>query len=106
MLKALNFPSVISAQIIKRSGGNPFFLEEVVRSLLDEGAIIIENNSFKVTSKIYIVTIPDTINDVLMARIDRLEDSTRNLVKIASVIGRNFFYKILFQARTGAAGGI
>ena len=97
MLKAVNFPSVITTQIIKRSGGNPYFIEEVVRSFLDEGTIVIENNSFKVTSKIHSVTIPDTINDVLMARIDRLDDSTRNLVKIASVIGRNFFYKILFQ---------
>ena len=47
------------------------------------------------TEKIKAVVIPPTINDVLMARIDRLEERTRELVKIASVIGRNFFYRIL-----------
>jgi predicted ATPase len=47
------------------------------------------------------MVIPHTINDVLMARIDRLEEETRNLVKIASVIGRNFFHRILAEvART------
>ena len=47
------------------------------------------------TEKIDSVVVPPTINDVLIARIDRLEEKTRNLLKIASVIGRHFFYRIL-----------
>ena len=97
MLKVSHFPRVIIDQIIERSGGNPFFIEEVVRSFIDEGAVIINNNSFEVTYKMDSVSIPETINEVLMARIDRLEDKTRHLVLIASVIGRNFFYKILTE---------
>ncbi|MFC1823206.1 adenylate/guanylate cyclase domain-containing protein [Thermodesulfobacteriota bacterium] len=84
-------------QIVERSGGNPFFIEEVVRSFIDEGAVVAKDGSFEVTEKIKAMVIPHTINDVLMARIDRLEDKTRDLVKVASVIGRSFFYRILTE---------
>lgn len=84
-------------QIVGRSGGNPFFIEEVVRSLIDEGAVVAADGAFEVVAKINTMEIPHTINDVLMARIDRLEERTRNLVKFASVIGRSFFYKILTE---------
>ena len=84
-------------QIVERSGGNPFFIEEVVRSLIDVGAVVAKDGAFEVVETINSIMIPHTINDVLMARIDRLEESTRNLVKFASVIGRSFFYKILTE---------
>jgi class 3 adenylate cyclase/tetratricopeptide (TPR) repeat protein len=84
-------------QIIQRAGGNPFFIEEVVRSLFDQGAIIRREGRVEVTEKAITIVkdIPPTITDVLMARIDRLEEKTRHLVKVASVIGRSFFYRIL-----------
>jgi len=85
----------IQGQIIDRTGGNPFFIEEVVRSLIDEGAILPKNGAFEVTEKIKTVVIPPTINDVLIARIDRLEGKTRELVKTAAVIGRSFFDLII-----------
>jgi tetratricopeptide (TPR) repeat protein len=69
-----------------------------VRSFIDEGAVVLRNGRFEVTEKINTIAIPHTIHDVLMARIDRLEEKTRNLVKVASVIGRNFFYRILSEA--------
>ena len=84
-------------KIVERSGGNPFFIEEVVRSFIDEEAVIAKDGAFEVTEKINSMVIPHTINDVLMARIDRLEEKTRNLVKLASVIGRSFFYRILTE---------
>jgi class 3 adenylate cyclase/tetratricopeptide (TPR) repeat protein len=88
-------PYELKQQIVDRAGGNPFFIEEVVRSFIDDSAIISQNGAFKVTEKINKMVIPNTINDVLMARIDRLDDKTRNLVKVASVIGRSFFYRVL-----------
>jgi class 3 adenylate cyclase/tetratricopeptide (TPR) repeat protein len=101
MLNILSLPNTVRDQILKRAGGNPFFIEEVVRSLIDEGAVVAKDGGFVATDKIEAVVIPQTINDVLMARIDRLEEETRNLVKTASVIGRNFFYRILTEvART------
>ena len=87
----------VIGQIVQRAGGNPFFIEEVVRSFIDEGAVVIKNDVFEVTEKIDTMIVPHRINDVLMARIDRLEERTRELIKVASVIGRNFFYRILAE---------
>jgi len=84
-------------QIVQRASGNPFFIEEIMRSFIDEGAFVLKQGTFEVTEKIGEIDIPHTINDLLMARIDRLEDRARNLLKVASVIGRNFFYKILVE---------
>jgi class 3 adenylate cyclase/tetratricopeptide (TPR) repeat protein len=95
MLKIGELHHAFIRRIVDRAGGNPFFIEEVVRSLIDEGAIVLKDGTFTVTEKISTVAIPNTINDVLMARIDRLEEKTRDLVKVASVIGRNFFYRLL-----------
>ncbi len=87
----------VVGQIVERTGGNPYFIEEVVRSFIDEGAVIMRGGKFEVTSKFSQVTIPNTINDVLMARIDRLEEETRHLLKVAAVIGRSFFYRVLSE---------
>ena len=97
MLKKSRLPYTIKNRIVKRAGGNPFFLEEVVRSFIDHGAIVRNNGGFKVTENIDLVAIPPTINDLLIARIDRLEEKTRELVKVASVIGRSFFYRVLSE---------
>ena len=85
----------VTDQIVERSGGNPFFIEEVVRSLLDREAVVLKDGKFEVTENIERVVIPHTIQDVLMARIDHLDEKTRDLVKVASVIGRSFFYRVV-----------
>ncbi len=95
MLNIRELHHALIDQIVQRSGGNPFFIEEVVRSFIDEGAVQVKDGAFEVTDKIDTMVIPHTISDVLMARIDRLEEETRDLVKVASVIGRSFFYRIL-----------
>ncbi len=95
MLEIKGLPFSIKEQILDRAGGNPFFIEEVVHSLIDDGMVVRGAQGFEVTKKIDRVVIPPTINDVLMARIDRLEEETRELVKVASVIGRSFFDRIL-----------
>jgi class 3 adenylate cyclase/tetratricopeptide (TPR) repeat protein len=100
MLTRTGLDHPIRRKIIERSGGNPFFMEEVVRSLIDEGTVVVENGRFTVTDRIHSVVIPPTINDVLTARIDRLDATTRSLVKTASVIGRSFFYRILSEVAT------
>jgi len=88
-------PIRIKELIARRAEGNPFFIEEVARSFIDDGIVEIENGHFRVTEKIDSVVIPETINDVIMARVDKLGEQTKSLLRSASVIGRNFFYKIL-----------
>jgi len=95
LLNIRGLPVRIRRQILERAGGNPFFIEEVVRSFIDSGAVVRKKDGFEVTGKIETAVVPQTINEVLMARIDQLDDKTRHLVKLASVIGRNFFHKIL-----------
>ena len=95
MLNIGELRHAVVGQIVQRAGGNPFFIEEVVRSLIDESVVVLKDGKFEVTEKIEEMVIPHRIIDVLMARIDRLEEETRRLVKVASVIGRNFFYRIL-----------
>ena len=101
LLNIKGFPHKLKDQIIQRAGGNPYFIEEVLRSFIDKGAVVMKESGFEVTDRLSTMSIPRTINEVLMARIDRLDQKTRDLVKTASVIGRNFFYRILTEvART------
>ena len=95
LIKVNGIPIKIKERIITRTGGNPFFIEEVVRSFIDEGAIKILDDKFLITDKIDHVSIPESINEVLMSRIDKLDEPTRSLLKKASVIGRSFYYRIL-----------
>lgn len=95
LLKVKGLPENVIELITKRAGGNPFFIEEVMRSFIDDGVVERREGHFIVTEKIDYVVIPETINDVVMGRIDKLEEETRSLLKVASVIGRSFFYKIL-----------
>lgn len=97
MLNLTGLHSPVVEQIIQRAGGNPYFIEEVVRSFIDEGAVVVRAGKFEITSKFSEVTVPGTISGVLMARIDRLEEETRDLVKVAAVIGRSFFYRVLSE---------
>ncbi len=92
-----NLHHAFCMKIIERTGGNPFFIEEVVRSLIDEQALLPKEGTFQLTDKAATISIPTTIEALLMARIDRLEEQTRDLVKEASVIGRSFFYRILAE---------
>ena len=85
----------VKKRMIEMAEGNPFFIEEIVRSFIDEGVVRAGESGFEVTDKIDSVVIPATISDLLTARIDRLEEGSRNVVKVASVIGRSFFYRIL-----------
>ena len=95
ILNKAGLPQQIIDRIVARADGNPFFIEEVVRSLIDQGALVIHGRSFQATGKLGEVHIPESITDLLMARIDRLDEQTRDLVKTASVIGRSFFYRVL-----------
>jgi len=98
LLNQTNLPDDIKQLIVRRSEGNPFFIEEVLRSFIDEGLIEIKENVFLVTDRIQYANIPETIDKVILSRIDRLDEKTKGLLRTASVIGRNFYYKVLEEA--------
>ena len=90
-------PQRVRALIAERAGGNPFFVEEVVRSLLEEGAVERQGDAFRPTEKIHTAEIPGTVQEVVMARIDRLPLRQRQVIHAASVVGRSFHFDVLRQ---------
>ena len=95
LLRIKELPGKIKELIKRRAEGNPFYIEEVIRSFIDEGVIELKNGVFSITEKMKSITIPHTIQAILLSRIDKLDDKTRSLLRIASVIGRSFLHKIL-----------
>jgi len=101
LLSMKGFPQKLKDDILSRSDGNPFFIEEVIRSLIDRGAVEQKGETFVVTEKIHDITVPASIGEVLLSRIEVLDSETRELVRIASVIGRSFFYRIIVRVAEG-----
>ncbi|MBA3234611.1 MAG: AAA family ATPase [Chloroflexi bacterium] len=81
--------------ILARAEGNPFFVEEVIRMLIERGAIIRQDDAWIATGDIEGVEIPDTIHGLLLARIDRLPEEAKRTLRVASVIGRQFSVRVL-----------
>lgn len=98
LLNLTILPAGVNDLIIRKTEGNPFFIEEVIRSFIDSGIVEIHENAFRVTDRIHEADIPASINEVILARIDKLDEKTRELLKTASVIGRNFYFKVLEEA--------
>jgi adenylate cyclase len=76
--------------VLERTGGNPFFVEEVVRALVENGTLTGQPGNYQLTSPLHEVTIPASVQAVLAARIDRLASEHKALLQAASVIGRTF----------------
>ena len=81
--------------ILDRAEGNPFFLEELIRSLIDAGALTTEGNGLVATREIKEVDVPETLQSTLMTRIDRLQSPIKVTLQRASVIGRIFEERVL-----------
>ena len=83
--------------IVRKAEGNPFFLEEVIRTLIDMGAIERDASSgrWHATAEIETVSVPDNIQGVIMARVDRLDEQVKQVLRTAAVIGHSFLYRVL-----------
>ncbi len=81
--------------IRERSGGNPLFIEEVVRTLIDRGLLKRTDVRWQIAGQIPDNYIPETLQGVLAARLDRLDAASRQVLQVASVIGRTFSLRVL-----------
>ncbi len=79
--------AALKADLIERTGGNPFFLEESVQALVETGVLVGTRGTYRVTRSTAEIRIPDTIQAVLAARIGRLPPEDRKLLHTAAVIG-------------------
>jgi tetratricopeptide (TPR) repeat protein len=97
LLAVEDLPKKTRQMIMEKSEGNPFFIEEIIRSMLDRGLIVQENSHWRATQEIERIDLPGTLNGVITARLDRLEDSTRLILQSAAVLGREFSPEILSE---------
>jgi ABC-type oligopeptide transport system substrate-binding subunit/class 3 adenylate cyclase len=94
LVGASTLPEEMERRILEHAEGNPFFLEELLRSLADAGSLVRDGDSWRFDHEAG-VEIPPTVEKVILARIDRLEPHPRDMLTAASVLGREFGLPLL-----------
>ncbi|MBM3240322.1 sigma-70 family RNA polymerase sigma factor [Candidatus Poribacteria bacterium] len=104
ILNPNTLPSKVEERIIEKAEGNPLFLFEILKSLVDSGKLVrVEemslrakrSNQWELFGEVEAIEVPDTIHSVIMSRIDRLETGAKQTLQCASVIGDTFEHKLL-----------
>jgi adenylate cyclase len=98
-------PSIrtISERIVERSGGNPFFAEELIRSLVDAGELDGRPGDYEAMGEPLAETLPATVQTVIGARIDRLRPADKEVLQIGATIGREFPLSVLAEVTRSTA---
>ena len=102
LLDVEDLPESVHDLILQKSEGNPFFIEEVIRALIDSRHIVRENSHWRATREIVNVAIPDTLTGLLSSRIDRLPHATKQVAQTSAVLGRIFAYRALAEVCAAA----
>jgi class 3 adenylate cyclase/tetratricopeptide (TPR) repeat protein len=105
LLEVAELPETLRAEIIAKADGNPFFVEEILQRLIDEGALERDGERWRATATIGAVKIPDSVQALLAARIDALQPDERRVVQEAAVVGRIFWAASLEGAVEGVELG-
>ena len=125
LLETHEFPDVLYHTIQNRTEGNPFFIEEIVRMLIDQGMLVNQNGCWRISEQneailselaspatppedtlidqYYVLPlprVPDTIQGVLAARIDLLSQVEKEVLQYASIIGRTFWLAGILELAT------
>src|SRR5262249_53476486 len=96
VLGSSDLPREVHELILRKAEGNPLFVEELSKALVEDGTLGRDNGGgYHLTRRIGEATIPDTIQGVIMARIDRLADTSKSALQVASVIGREFTARLV-----------
>ncbi len=106
LLAVDDLPVPVQRRIVERAEGNPFFLEEILRKLIDEGRIVRESERWRASGDIEDVEIPDTVQAVLAARIDLLEPEEKRTLQAAAVVGRVFWPSPVARLIDGDGDGL
>jgi class 3 adenylate cyclase len=104
VLASADLPAELHALLRRKAEGNPFFVEEVIKALGETGSIRRQGEHWVLARPLDQIAVPDTIQDVLMSRIDRLEDEPRQALQLAAVIGREFTQRLLDRIAEIRAG--
>jgi ABC-type transport system substrate-binding protein/class 3 adenylate cyclase len=88
-------PDSVAELLVERAGGNPFFLQEALRDLVERGALRRRNGSWELAVGPDELAVPALVHGALQARLDRLEPATREVLSLTAVIGRTFGLPLL-----------
>jgi len=91
LLGESRMPENVRDHVLASAEGNPFFLEEMLHMLIEEGALERRNGGWGATERFAEVSIPDSIHGVIAARIDLLDADARGALRRCSVVGRTFW---------------
>ena len=97
-------PATLEERVLAAADGNPFFLEELMRSLVDAGALVREDGGFRFDHEVD-VEVPQTVERVILARIDRLSPGSHDVLTAASALGRRFARPLLDAVLRGESSG-
>ena len=95
LLQIPGIPKGFKDRILAKAEGNPFFLEEILRSLIDAGTLVFSGGVWEHASGGTALAVPDTVQAVIASRLDRLEPEVREVLQTAAVIGRSFQVPVL-----------
>ncbi len=95
ILNGLALETGVERKILEKTGGNPFFIEEIIRELVERGDLVKSGDRYVSDRPIDQVEIPNTVQGVLAARMDRLSEDLKRTMQVASVIGRDFAFRLL-----------
>ncbi len=95
LLRTADSEAALHQLIADKAEGNPFFIEELTRSLVDSEQIRIDGERAALVGDLSDLRVPDRVQDVLAARIDRLDEEPKRAIQVASVIGREFALRLL-----------
>ncbi len=87
--------ALLTRNIVERAQGNPFFIEELINALVERGDFEGEQGAYRLKGGIDAIPLPTTVQAVVAARIDRLEEDAKEVLEVASVIGREISISIL-----------
>ena len=90
-----DFPRELRDALVAKAEGVPLYVEEVTKTLLDVGVLRQEDGSYRLVRRLEDAGVPDTIQGIIMARLDRLGEEGKRAVQLASVIGRQFLKRLL-----------
>jgi len=88
-------PVELRALVAAKAEGNPFYVEELVKSLEETGVLLQRDGGYELARPVIELSVPGTIHDVIAARIDRLEEAPKRTLQLASVIGREFTRRLV-----------
>jgi len=89
------YPTYIGRTIFEESQGNPFFVEEVYRHLIEEGRVFDANGQFRSDIKIDEIDVPENVRLIIGRRLERFDEDEKRALAAAAVIGRSFSFHLL-----------